>query len=110
MDGKLRINASFASSYVPGTGFGPAVRLSGAPQGKQARAAMDANGNAIAIWLEVTSGTIHELWTNRYVQGTGWGTAELLSSDVRVAAIAVEPNGNAHAVFSVLGTTADVVT
>jgi hypothetical protein len=101
-------NASFASSYVPGTGFGPAVRLNSAStQGRKARVALDANGNAIALWQQVTSGTVNELWTNRYVQGTGWGTAELLSSEVRVAAIAVEPNGNAHAVFSVLDATAE---
>ncbi len=57
------------------------------------------------------SSNVNDLWSNRYVPRTGWGTAQLLSSAVRVAAIGVEPDGNAHAVFSVLsGTTENMHT
>ena len=35
---------------------------------------MDADGNAMAIWLQQNSGSASEsLWFNRYLAGSGWG-------------------------------------
>ncbi len=40
---------------------------------------VDGNGNAIAVWRQDV-GTISNLWTNRYVPATGWGTPALLET------------------------------
>jgi hypothetical protein len=64
--------------------------------------AMDPNGNAFAIWVQNGSGSFPDIWTNRYVAGTGWETAtlmELTDSNVDIPSIAVQANGNAIAVW-----------
>lgn len=58
----------------------------------------DDNGNVIAIWTE-KNGTIHDLLMNRYVVGTGWGTAEKVNSTVGVSAKEISMNGNGEAVI-----------
>jgi len=41
---------------------------------------MDSTGNAIAVWGQ-SDGTRNNVWANRYVAGSGWGTAVLLEND-----------------------------
>ncbi len=41
--------------------------------------AMDAQGNAIAVWSQ-SNGTIKQIWANRYTVGFGWGEPELLGN------------------------------
>jgi hypothetical protein len=62
--------------------------------------AIDAAGNAIAVWGENL--TSSPFWANRYVPGTGWGTRESISSDApgsSVPEVAVDPSGQAIVVF-----------
>lgn len=61
---------------------------------------MDANGNAIAVWVQGSS-----IYANRYVSigiFAGWGTAQLIETDTNSAftpQVAVDANGNAFAVW-----------
>ncbi len=87
----------------PGTGWGraqlieaPDARLDFDPQ-----VAVDPQGAAVAVWHH-WEGPGYDLWANRFVPGVGWGTAELLETDesiLRGAQIAVDPQGNATAVW-----------
>ena len=64
--------------------------------------AMDANGNAFAIWRQ-SDGTINNIWSNRYSVGSGWGTATLVETDAGNTydrpQIAMDASGNALAVW-----------
>lgn len=64
--------------------------------------AIDPSGNAIAVWRQY-DGTRWNIWSNRYVVGMGWGTAILVETDNVGNAVgpqvAVDPNGNAIAVW-----------
>jgi hypothetical protein len=63
--------------------------------------AVDANGNAIAVWTEMDfeSGVRRfNLWANRYTVANGWGTAEKIESQGNDAVdftLAMDANGNA---------------
>lgn len=52
--------------------------------------AIDAGGNAIAVWVQDGSrdpnGRAQNLWVNRYDYQTGWGVAELLETDADYSA------------------------
>ena len=95
----------YANRYVAGTGWGTAQLIetgdlggAGAPQ-----VGVDGSGNAVAVWYQ-HDGTRMSIWANRYVQGTGWGTAELIETDNRGNAlypqVAFDSNGNAVAVWT----------
>lgn len=60
--------------------------------------AMDSSGNAIAVWSEASGNGI---WANRYVVGSGWGTAEIIgtASYTGQPQIAIDSAGNAIAVW-----------
>jgi hypothetical protein len=49
-------------------------------EASKAQVAMDAGGNAIAVW-EQSDGTRVNIWANRYAVGGGWGTAQLIETD-----------------------------
>ncbi len=68
--------------------------------------AVDASGNAIAVWMQqytdASNGVHFDIWANRYTMGTGWGTPELLETGTGFAMlpqIAMSANGNAMAVW-----------
>ena len=63
--------------------------------------AADGSGNAVAVWRQF-DGTYYNIWSNRYVAGTGWSTAQLIETDTGYAAapqVAVDGSGNAVAVW-----------
>ncbi len=72
----------------------------------------DASGNAIAVWRQY-DGTRLQVWTNRYLAASGWGTAAQINtgsgtgSSAGAAHVMVRPNGNAKAWWTETG---DVVT
>ena len=75
-----------------GTGLGAAP----AP-----RVATDSAGKAIAVWMQ-HDGTRDNIWANRYVPGTGWGTAgaiETGSGNARNPAVALSGAGDAVVVW-----------
>ena len=62
---------------------------------------MDANGNAIAVWAQI-SGLRSNIWSNRFTLGGGWSGATLIETDtsnVGAPQIAVDAQGNALAVW-----------
>ncbi|MDH5327841.1 MAG: hypothetical protein OEZ68_18160 [Gammaproteobacteria bacterium] len=62
---------------------------------------MDANGNAIAIWQQ-SDGSVNSLWSNRYVNGSGWGTAQLVESSAEESQnpkLGIDLNGDAVVVW-----------
>jgi hypothetical protein len=93
-----------ANRYALSGGWGTAedIRESlGGTQGNQ-DVAVSADGTAIALWGQFDS-TVTNVWANRYVPDNGWGTAELIetndSGHAQHLQVAVDPNGNAVAVW-----------
>ena len=69
-----------------------------------AEIAIDANGNALAVWYQ-SDGTRTNIWSNRYTPTTNtWGAAALIETDNAGGAytpqIAIDANGNAVAVWA----------
>jgi len=94
----------WANHYVPGTGWGTAqlIEMNDAGDAWFPQVAMDGSGNAVAVWKQ-WDGTRNNIWANRYVPGTGWGTAQLIETDdtgdARRPQVAVDGSGNAVAVW-----------
>ncbi len=93
-----------ANRYVAGTGWGSAelIEIDNAGSAFNPQIVIDRNGNAMAVWYQ-SEGTRNNIWANRYVAGTGWGTAGLIETNNAGSAsspqIAFDPNGNAIAVW-----------
>lgn len=68
----------------------------------QPKAAADPEGNAITVWKQ-WDGERFNIWANRYVPGTGWGTSESIENENKGNAenprVAVDRNGNAIAIW-----------
>ncbi|MBL0212145.1 MAG: hypothetical protein IPQ13_14720 [Holophagaceae bacterium] len=98
-------NNIWANRYTPGTGWGTPALLESDNAGyaDEPQISMNAGGNALAVWSQ-HDGTRTNIWANRYSAGTGWGTAALIETDntgdASEAKIAMDPNGNALAVWS----------
>ncbi len=94
----------WSNRYVAGTGWGSAqlIETDNAGDGRRPQIAFDGNGNALAVW-EQFDGTRDNVWSNRYVSGTGWGTPQLIESDNAGDAgnpqIAFDGSGNALAIW-----------
>lgn len=75
------------------------------------RIAVDARGNAIAVWQQETNAVTGVVWTNRYEAANGtWGSAERLSPDEpgpaprpRDPSIVLGENGAGYALFQMNG-------
>ncbi|PCJ88349.1 MAG: hypothetical protein COA54_03545 [Thiotrichaceae bacterium] len=99
---RLNINSN---RYLAGTGWGTAelIETDNAGPAADPQVAFDSAGNALAVW-EQFDGTRNNIWSNRYVTGAGWGTAELIETDnagnASTPQVAVDTNGNALAVWS----------
>ena len=93
-----------ANRYTAGVGWGTVqlIETDNAGGAIGARIAFDASGNALAVW-DRGDGARSNIWSNRYTAGVGWGTAQLIETDITgvmfVPRIAVDPSGNALAVW-----------
>lgn len=94
-----------ANRYVAATnswGMAELIETDNAGHAGVAQVAMDSSGNAIAVWRQ-SDGSRQNIWANRYVVGTGWGTAQLIETDnadsAEVPQIAMDGSGNAIAVW-----------
>jgi hypothetical protein len=89
---------------VPGTGWGaPTLIETGTGIAFLPQVAVDAGGNAIAVWGQY-DGTRYNIYANRYTATTGtWGTAALIEFNNAGSAsspqIAFDAGGNAIAVW-----------
>ncbi|MGQ9587439.1 MAG: hypothetical protein ACUVT7_03545 [Thermoplasmata archaeon] len=65
--------------------------------------AIDASGNAVAVWEQMDESWVRSIWANRYVPGAGWGTAVVIQSahgaDAALPCVAMDPGGNATVVW-----------
>lgn len=94
----------FASYYINGVGWGPPELIETDDVGgaSDIQLAADAAGNFIALWTHQDGALKANAWTNRYVKGSGWGTAEAVeasSTSVQAPRLTVDPSGNAIAVW-----------
>ena len=94
----------WANYYTSGTGWGTEELIETTDLGDAnwPEIAFDASGNAMAVWYQ-NNGTAFDIWANRYVSGTGWGTAEKIEADdantARYPQVAMDDSGNAIAVW-----------
>ena len=63
----------------PGWGTAELIETDNAGNAVNPQVAADGSGNAVAVWHQ-HDGTRYNIWSNRYVAGTGWGTAELMET------------------------------
>jgi hypothetical protein len=97
------INTDILSNrYTVGSGWGTPTlietkdELAYVPQ-----VAVDASGNAVAVWEQHDDDT-YNIWSNRYTVGTGWGTATLIETKTSTALgpqVDMNASGNAVAVW-----------
>lgn len=107
-------NSVWANRYSVATGWGTAVTIeSQTAYANTPDIAIDRNGNAIAVWTQGNP-TRSNIWMNRYSIATGWGTESAIETgdfDSSLAKVAIDPSGNALAVWQRLqqgGAIADI--
>lgn len=97
----------WAARYTTGGGWGAAVPLEdqGSGDARRPRVDVDPAGRVTAVWQEretQDSGVPSHIWSARYVPGGGWTTPVLIENaeeSAGLADVAVDPNGNAIAVW-----------
>jgi hypothetical protein len=102
MQGTAGNYSLYADRFVPGTGWGTAVLIEqNSGNVDYPQVAVNKSGDAIAVWAQ-DDGTQFNIWANRYVPGTGWGTAELIelnSGSAYSPQVVLDDLGNAIAVW-----------
>lgn len=92
-----------ANIYTASVGWGEAEEI-GTDVGDAwlPQVAVDSYGNAVAVWRQDDGGR-YDIWSNRYIAGTGWGTPGKIETDDSGHAgdpqVAVDIYGNAIAVW-----------
>ncbi len=96
----------YANHYSVNDGWSAPVRLDvGNDTSTFPQVAIDANGNAVAVWLQSPSLGLRDVYASRYTTTSGWGIAETIEDDVEFVpdsppSIAMDPSGNAVVVWS----------
>jgi len=97
-------NNIWTNRFTPSTGWGTAelIDLDDAGPANDPQLAVDANGNAIAVWRQ-SDGTRRNIWAGRFTPSEGWGIAGLIELDdvgpANSPQLAVDAKGNAVAVW-----------
>ncbi len=97
-------NNVWTNRYVAGSGWGTAelIETDNTGDAGSQHVSMNASGDAIAVWRQ-SDGTRLNAWANRYTDGVGWGTPELIetdnSGDVLGPRVEMDGSGNAIAVW-----------
>lgn len=101
------IGSVWAKRYTAGTGWSTAARIEAGSTNSAGRPqiAVDANGDALAVWNRFNGGSRNDIWANRYTATTNtWGTAVLIETGNAGTAenpkIAVDANGNGVALWN----------
>lgn len=106
-------NSVWANRYAAATGWGDPVLVETSDAGSAfgPHVAMDAAGDAAAVWYQL-DGSRFGVFANRHLAGAGWGAAERLSSasvDAGLPRVAIDPSGSGVAVWLQTGGTATEV-
>ena len=94
----------WSNRYSVGSGWGTETMIQPTPAGDAAEpwVDMDSHGNALTVWTQ-SDGTHTTTWANRYLAGSGWGTAAPIetntTSDAGTATVVMDANGAALAVW-----------
>ena len=93
----------WSNRYLVGGGWGTAEVINTAIGSSQSpRIAADANGNTLAVWQQSDVNGF-DIWANRYVAGSGWGTPGQIETDESGSAydpqVAVDGYGNMVSVW-----------
>jgi len=62
---------------------------------------IDSHGNATVVWHQ-SDGSVNSIWSNRYINGSGWETAQLVEADAEESSnpqLGVDINGNVVVVW-----------
>ena len=81
-------NSSQPLASTPSMDWSPATLVeTGTTTASSPKIAVDPNGNIMAVWVQYDmNDTDQTIYANRYVVGSGWGTATLLeTSDLPVS-------------------------
>jgi hypothetical protein len=95
----------WSNRYTAANGWGTAelIEQQNSGDASNPQVAVDPAGHAIAVWQQ-SDGVRHNIWSNRYTPGNGWGRVELIESGDEGSAsdpqIAVDAAGNALAVWA----------
>ncbi len=94
----------WANRYDPATGWATAERIEHrAGNVDSPSIAMAADGSAMALWVQ-EDGSRTTVWSNRFVPGTGWGTAQPVERNGTGSAatprIGFDGDGNATALWT----------
>jgi hypothetical protein len=92
-------NGVYAAIYTPGSGWSTPTTLDpGSTERVDPFVAIDASGNAIAVWNQY-DGYRHLIYSRRYTPGSGWSPIEQLqapaSGETWQPSIAMDPSGSA---------------
>lgn len=102
------VHEIYYSHYTVGSGWStPDVINPFLSNRRSPEVAIDADGNAIAVWKGVASGDGFDVYASRYTVGSGWSQHEKLHindpdafDDESAAQIAMDASGNALVVWS----------
>jgi len=95
----------WSNRYTAASGtWGIAVQIEGLSNSNSPKVAIDASGNAVAVWSRFNS-SYFNIWSNRYIASTGtWGTAQLIETDTMGNSVSpqvtIDVSGNVIAVWS----------
>jgi hypothetical protein len=98
----------WSNRYVVGVGWETAERIvpGSLSSGRDPRVALDAQGNAVAVWVQF-DGIQDSIWSSRYLVNSGWGRSAPIELDDEARAsgprIAVDDAGKAVVVWTMQG-------
>ena len=98
----------WSNRYSPGSGWGvPAlIETNNDGDARDPQLAIDASGDALAVWTQAETGGQIGVWSNYFKAGVGWGSPERVETQNMLAAsaqVAFDGHGHALAVWSQFG-------
>jgi hypothetical protein len=92
-----------SNRFTPSAGWAASQRIEKNRPGYGPEVAMDAHGNAVAVWQHADA-TRWTIWANRFTPPGGWGTEERIDSrdqgNAQGPRVAIDAQGHAVAVWS----------
>jgi hypothetical protein len=96
----------WSNRFTPSSGWGTAERIDNNTEGHAhgAQVAVDAQGDAVAVWSHQDPTYYSTIWSNRFTPSGGWGTAGRIDNNTEGQAdgaqVAMDPSGNAVVVWA----------